>query len=506
MTRRGAVRRSGAVLLLVLVLVPVLALGGYAFTHWMRAEARASVVALRQVKARWLADSGIDLALAYLSDPQNFEPGEIDWEDDSQRFAAQLIYEDANGLRGLVSLIVSAEDGSGVTYGMENQSAKIPLHNSQLVVKWKEDNQTLMRLPGMTETLADAIIDWIDADDTPQPQGVEADHYANLEPGYEPRNGTPKTLEELLLVDGVTPALLFGEDANRNGLLDANEDDGDDSWPPDNADGALDRGWYPFLTLHSGADANNPQGEPKFDLKQADSEEGQKKLAELFGNELAEFVAAYGASRIEKVSELIDATASSGDSESGDSEQEDGESNGNERGADDEDSSEGERSSGGGRPSGEAPFESPWTSDNLSQYFEKALEELAVGSDGAQGRIDVSRAPAGVLRTLPRMTDESADRIASAAANRAAGDRSPAWLLIDGHVDLEQFRAIEPFITVSNRVFRVEAIGYFEQGGPMARVEALIDASSSVPTVLFRRDLTPLGSGYAVGELLDSAP
>ena len=157
MTRRGAVRRSGAVLLLVLVLVPVLALGGYAFTHWMRAEARASVVALRQVKARWLADSGIDLALAYLSDPQNFEPGEIDWEDDSQRFAAQLIYEDANGLRGLVSLIVSAEDGSGVTYGMENQSAKIPLHNSQLVVKWKEDNQTLMRLPGMTETLADAM-------------------------------------------------------------------------------------------------------------------------------------------------------------------------------------------------------------------------------------------------------------------------------------------------------------------------------------------------------------
>ena len=40
-------------------------------------------------------------------------------------------------------------------------------------------------------------------------------------------------LDELLLLRGVTPEFLFGEDLDRNGLLGPNEDDGDATAPPE---------------------------------------------------------------------------------------------------------------------------------------------------------------------------------------------------------------------------------------------------------------------------------
>ena len=44
------------------------------------------------------------------------------------------------------------------------------------------------------------------------------------------------------MVRGVSSDLFAGEDANQNGLLDPEEDDGDNSYPPDNRDGILDAG------------------------------------------------------------------------------------------------------------------------------------------------------------------------------------------------------------------------------------------------------------------------
>jgi hypothetical protein len=48
--------------------------------------------------------------------------------------------------------------------------------------------------------------------------GAEIETYSAL--GYACKNGPPDTIEELLLVRGVTPDLLFGADMNRNGVID----------------------------------------------------------------------------------------------------------------------------------------------------------------------------------------------------------------------------------------------------------------------------------------------
>jgi type II secretory pathway pseudopilin PulG len=133
-------------------------------------------------------------------------------------------------------------------------------------------NKMLMGLPGMTEDVADAILDYLDEDEEPRPYGAEfGDYYQQLLPPYKPANGPIATVEQLLLVRGVTPQLLFGYDQNRNGYIDASEQSQMmTGMPAGSAPGALPMpqgtsggetgtepsmpgplGWAPYLTLHS---------------------------------------------------------------------------------------------------------------------------------------------------------------------------------------------------------------------------------------------------------------
>ena len=63
----------------------------------------------------------------------------------------------------------------------------------------------LLNLPGMTESIADAILDWLDADGAQRQFGAEADYYAGLQLPYAPRNATPGCLEELAVGQGRHP-------------------------------------------------------------------------------------------------------------------------------------------------------------------------------------------------------------------------------------------------------------------------------------------------------------
>lgn len=62
------------------------------------------------------------------------------------------------------------------------------------------------------ETIADSIIDWRDEDDFHQPNGAEDDYYESLDRPYRAKNGSFDTLEELLLVRGVTTEAFYGSE------------------------------------------------------------------------------------------------------------------------------------------------------------------------------------------------------------------------------------------------------------------------------------------------------
>ena len=57
-------------------------------------------------------------------------------------------------------------------------------------------------------------------------------------------------------------------------------------------------------------------------------------------------------------------------------------------------------------------------------------------------------------------------------------------------------KALEPYICGGGNVFKAQIVGYFDQDGPDARVEAVFDASQQPAQVIFWRDISHLGRGY----------
>src|SRR5207248_1663189 len=212
----------------------------------------------------------------FLSEPEadRLEAGGI--FNNAGKFRAIVVLQDEDPLhRGCFSAISPGieSDGSlsGIRYGLEDESTRLNL-NVLLIL----DNQLpgsgrtlLMALTNMTEDVADAILDWLDPDDTPREASAEIDYYSGLSPPYAPKNGPVDTVEELLLVRGVTPQLLFGVDINHNFKLDHHEQVEENTGGASAEPNAF-RGWAAYLTIYSVEWNITPEGNPKVYLNSAD--------------------------------------------------------------------------------------------------------------------------------------------------------------------------------------------------------------------------------------------
>lgn len=61
------------------------------------------------------------------------------------------------------------------------------------------------------DIVVDSILDWIDPDEFTHLNGAENDYYQSLKEPYNCKNGNLDSIEELLLVRGVTPDLFYGK-------------------------------------------------------------------------------------------------------------------------------------------------------------------------------------------------------------------------------------------------------------------------------------------------------
>jgi hypothetical protein len=198
--------------------------------------------------------------------------------------------------RGRFTLIAPAQlNGiySGVRYGVENESAKLNLHALLAEGLESEARNRLMMLPNMTVDIADAILDWLDPDDAPRDYGAEVAYYGSLLPAYEPRNGPISGLDELLLVRGVTPELLYGLDQNRNLIVDGNETPRGAMLEVDNTDGVMNRGWSAYFTISSVELMGGAAASAMIDLNNQDLQSLYKSLAAQLTDEQAKFLILY---------------------------------------------------------------------------------------------------------------------------------------------------------------------------------------------------------------------
>lgn len=66
----------------------------------------------------------------------------------------------------------------------------------------------LFELLQINQNLVDALVDWIDQDDNPQPSGAETPYYQSQTPPYRAANGALQTLGDLKLIKGFTPDIV----------------------------------------------------------------------------------------------------------------------------------------------------------------------------------------------------------------------------------------------------------------------------------------------------------
>ena len=549
--------RRGTVLILVLVVVAMLTLGAYTFSEIMVTEAEATGMYGRQAESRAFAESGIEHAAAVLGYPESDD--DLNTYHNPGRFQGVMLRDSENargrGMFGIVAPLEGDVSATGIRFGFVDESGRININ--QLLQFGLDETQTrdvLMYLPEMTEEVADAILDWVDDDEEPRDYGAESDYYSSLDPPYYAKNAKFESIDELLQVAGVKPEYLYGEDTNRNGLLDPNEDDGDQSLPFDNADGVLNPGWAAYLTVDSRELNLRSDGTPKVYVNEGVLTDLYDSLEEEFDEDIARFIVAYRMNGpvepliTEEDALLADATDTATDDTSADT-------GSDSNSTSDSRSSSGDTSSGGGlvdaanalgnalgaAVSGEVTrggmdltkgatteikslyeligaqviveidevettLDSPWAADpgSMESYLASFFDTFSVTEDTEiVGRINVNQARFETLAGLPDMTEDLANAIVSSPMIGTDGSvamtsrSTTGWLVTQGILDLATMAKLDKYLTARGHVYRVQSVGYFEQGGGFTRMEAILDATENPVHIISVRDLTELGRGYS---------
>ena len=271
--KHESTRQSGAVLIIVLWIASGLVTVALLFGQSMLFEYRISDNSKAGAQAEFAVESAARYAATIL---ENLETsGSIPSEDDYVAEAAPI----GDSLLWMIGRNSQSTSSIIPEYGLIDEGSKLNINTATV--------EMLESLPGMTEQFAAAIIDWRDEDDEVTENGAETDAYALFNPSYECKNAPFETIFELRMVYQADDKILFGEDANLNGLLDPNESDGDLSLPDDNRDGVLDAGLFEYVTVYSRVPNANSEGEARVNINGDDDEALRELLTDKFGEERA---------------------------------------------------------------------------------------------------------------------------------------------------------------------------------------------------------------------------
>ncbi len=245
MRTRTTTNTDGTILVVTLWSVAILSLLALSLTSRVRLGTRHEEWARIELEQRELLSAGIQRSMRLLRDEGDDSVASYSgaWGRTLVVNSAALLEADAGAVtfKHPFELSLLARDEGGK---INVNTASAALFTEALL----EAGVT-----GNAAEIASAICDWRDADDV---GAYESDWYSRKTPACQPANDDLTQIEELLFVEGVSPQLFFGEDANHNGVLDANEDDGDAFPPVDNADGRLQLGLIDLLTVYGDGTLN----------------------------------------------------------------------------------------------------------------------------------------------------------------------------------------------------------------------------------------------------------
>lgn len=323
-------------------------------------------------------------------------------------------------------------------FGLVDESSRLNLNTATVAM--------LQGLPGMTAEFAAAIVDWRDGNSDIGEGGAESESYQRLNPPRNCKNARFESVDELRLVYGATIEMLYGEDINRNGILDPNENDGDVTLPLDDSDGRLDQGIVAYVTAHSRQSNRKPDGAARVNV--STRLELSQLLQDQFGAARAgEIIARLGPPNTQFRSIL------------------------------------------------EFYVRSEMTADEFAAIED---EITASNQETIEGLVNVNTASEAVLACLPGIGEAKAGTLTAHRLGNPEQLTSVAW--VKDVLDRESIQQAGRFLTGRTYQFTADvvAVGRYNRG--FRRTRFIFDASETIPRVVYRQDLSHLG--WALGQQL----
>jgi type II secretory pathway component PulK len=229
--RQNLPPRRGAIFVLALAVIVILTGLVLVFAQEMRTEALASANRLAYVQADSIEQGAEQWVLAQV---ESFAPD-----------AVTITQTDAEALQvgGGYFWVLQPDPTQNQTYGygITDESGKLNLNNATATTPLQ-----FINLPGMTTDIVTAMSDWIAAGG-----GSTSSYYQSLQDPYNSKNGPFESVPEMLLLDEMTPQILYGIDLNHDGVIDATEQALGGVGAQFNAGTDDTRGLYNYITCFS---------------------------------------------------------------------------------------------------------------------------------------------------------------------------------------------------------------------------------------------------------------
>ncbi len=192
-------RRRGTVLLVVMLIISALAAMVLVVGRSARVEAMASANYAAGAKAAAAERAAEQYVLALLAS-RRAEAMTM-----KETYFADVPVGDAGSF-----WIVRPDYGDqGMpAYGLVDESSKLNVNSPDVY-------ELVRAFDAVPEALANSIADWRDEDDEPSVDGAEKEYYLGLPTPYRCKNAAFEAIDELLLVRGIYPALLYGTGKSR---------------------------------------------------------------------------------------------------------------------------------------------------------------------------------------------------------------------------------------------------------------------------------------------------
>lgn len=200
--------QRGIALLMVLWVLIALSVLAFSFSYLARTDANATISFRKSLENKFLAEAGIERAVI-----------EILYKRSAARTKAVVEEGEFWRADGAPHEVNVGE--KLCTVRIRDEAGKIDLNSLTPAsgVLLKNLLTGLGVSPENADTIVDSILDWKDQDELHRLHGAESDYYRSLPNPYSAKNANFDSPEELLLVKGVTPKILYGEGATR-GLIE----------------------------------------------------------------------------------------------------------------------------------------------------------------------------------------------------------------------------------------------------------------------------------------------